>query len=181
MDISKNLKFIKKMSWENVFDVWRENEDYPGSHWIALWQERGFKSWADWRMTYANRFQLQDLDWALYEINNHMEFIPQICGGSFSSWVKLFYQGEENPLFSKIVKHPDVQTHKGILEFMENFPADTTISAVILNDKIVVVEGMHRCAAIALAGLQGKQIKTKMKICLADHFLDKLPVSGQHS
>lgn len=179
MNITTDLKIIKKISWDDVFEVWRKNEDYPGSHWIPLWQERGYESWDEWRRYYADRFQLQGLDWTMYEIINPMEFIPQIAGGSFSSWVKKFYQGEDNPMFTKIVQHPDIQNHQGVLEFMDNFPAETIISGVVLKDKIVVVEGMHRCAAIALAAKRGKSIKTKMQICLAEHFLEKLPVSGQ--
>ncbi len=182
MDIKKNLKFIKSLTWSEVFEVWRQNEDYPESHWIALWQERGFKSWDDWRMVYAQKFDLPKLnDWALYEINDPMQFIPQICGGSFSSWVERYYKGEDNPTFAQIVKHPDVQSHQGIIKFMKDFPKETTISAVILGDKIAVVEGMHRCAAMALADLKNQKIETKMQICLATHYLDKLPIAGKNT
>ncbi len=179
---NKNLQHLKNLTWDQVFDVWRKNEDYLGSHWKPLWQARGFKSWDDWRMTYVDRFELKNLnDWGLYEIVDHMKFIPQICGGSFSSWVERYYNGEDNPLFSKIVQHPDIQPHKGIIKFIDNFPQETTISGVVLGDKIVVVEGMHRCAAVALAALQGKAISSKIKICLANHYLDKLPIAGENT
>jgi len=182
IDLSKNLVKIKELKWNDVFEIWRKNEDYHNSHWVSLWQERGFKSWEDWRMTYAERFELPKLnDWVIYDINNPLEFIPQICGGSFSSWLERYYNGENNPTFAQIAQHPDVQSHQGIIKFMEDFPAETIISGVILGNKIVVVEGMHRCVAIALAVLKGQKIETKMQICLANHYLDKLPVAGKNT
>lgn len=180
MAIKDNLKFIRPLTWDEVFETMRQNEDYPGSHWIPLWQQRGFKSWEEWRMTYVKRFELDKLnDWGLYEIIDPLKTVPDFCGGSFTSWVKRFYQGEANPSFAKLAQHPEIQSHQGMISFMNNFPRETTISAVILDDKIVIVEGMHRCAAIALAASQSKAIKTNMKICLATHYLDKLPIAGQ--
>lgn len=181
MDIEKDLKLIKKSSWSDVFNVWRENEDYPGSHWILLWQERGFKSWEDWRETYVERLGLKQLEWGFYEIIEPMQTVPQFGGGPFRSWVERFYQGKDNPLFSELAFLPEIQTHQGIINLMNDFPPETVITGVILNDKVIIVEGMHRCAAIALAAHLGLKIKTKMLICLATHHLDKLPVVGQNS
>ncbi|MBD3360046.1 MAG: hypothetical protein GF365_05070 [Candidatus Buchananbacteria bacterium] len=181
MDISKDFKLIKHLAWDDVFEIMRQNEDYPGSHWISLWQKRGFNSWQEWRMTYVKRFKLDRLDWQLYEIIEPIKTVPQLCGGSFTSWVKRFYQGEDNPSFAKLAEHPEIQAHHGIIQFMDNFPKNTIISGVILGDKIIIVEGMHRCAALALASLQGQKIQTKMQICLAQHYLDKLPIAGQNT
>ncbi len=180
MNISRDLKLLKPLTWQQVFEIMRQNEDYPGSPWIPLWQKRGFASWQEWRMTYVDSFELKGLEWQLYEIIEPMNTVPQFCGGSFTSWVERFYQGEANPSFAKLAKHPEIQAHQGIIKFMNNFSENTIISGVILGDKIIIVEGMHRCTALALASLQGHKIQTKMQICLAQHYLDKLPIAGQN-
>jgi hypothetical protein len=180
MNIGKDLKFLKPLTWQAVFEIMRQNEDYPGSHWIPLWQKRGFNSWQEWRMTYVKRFELEDLDWQLYEIIEPMQTVPKFCGGSFTSWVKRFYQEATNPSFAELAEHPEIQAHQGIIQLMHNFPKNTIISGVILDDKIIIVEGMHRCAALALASLQGQKIQTKIQICLAQHYLHKLPIAGQN-
>jgi len=180
--ISKyKLEKIKDLTWKDVFQVWRENEDFEGSHWIELWQSRGFKSWEEWRITYAKKLGLADLNWALYRILKPMDDVPEFCGGSFRSWVERFYQGQENPSFSWLAKQPDIQAHQGIQKFITSFPENTTVSGILIKDKIVIVEGMHRCTAIALAEvLNEKIILNNMYICIAEYDQDQMPVVGKN-
>jgi hypothetical protein len=174
-----NLKLIKPLTWPDVFAIWRQNEDYPDSHWIKLWQERGFKSWQDWRASYIKPLGLDELPWGLYEITDPLQAIPLFHGGSFRSWIKMFYQGRDNPTFTELAEKPEIQAHQGILNMLASFPAQTTITAVVINDEAYVVEGMHRCAALALAAKQGKKLDTRVKVALAQYNQDKLPIVGK--
>lgn len=174
-----NLKLIKPLTWPEVFEIWRQNEDYPGSHWISLWQERGFKSWEAWRTTYIKPNGLDELQWGLYEIENPPQAIPLFHGGPFRSWIEKFYQGRENPTFAALAEMLEIQAHQGILNMLANFPKETTISAVIINKEAYVVEGMHRCAALALAAKQSLKLDSRVKVALAQYNRDKLPIVGK--
>jgi len=177
----KNIKLelIKELTWPDVFTIWRQNEDYPNSHWIAHWQGRGFKSWDAWRATFVEPLGLKELEWGLYEIAEPLKAIPLFHGGSFRSWIQMFYQGVEYPTFADLANMPEIQAHQGILNMLSGFPSQTTISAVVINGEAYVVEGMHRCAAIALAAKQGKKLNTQVKVALAQYNRDKLPVVGK--
>jgi len=176
---NNQLQLIKKLSWPEVFEIWRKNEDYSGSHWIEHWQSRGFSSWQEWRERYVKPWGLDHLDWELYEIINPVETVAEFCGGSFRSWAEKFYNGKDNPSFIELAANPEIQNHQGVLKFFNNFPKETIISAVILNGKIVIVEGMHRCAALGLAAHYGKKIDTKVQLALAQYDMQSLPVIGQ--
>jgi hypothetical protein len=177
----KNIKLnlIKPLTWPDVFAIWRQNEDYPNSHWIAHWKGRGFNSWDDWRLTYVEPLGLKELEWGLYEVKNPLQAIPLFHGGPFRSWIEKFYQGVEYPTFADLAKMPEIQTHQGVLNMLADFPAQTTVSAVIINNEAYVVEGMHRCAALALAAKQGKKLDTQVKVALAQYNQEKLPIVGK--
>lgn len=174
------LKFIKPSSWPDVFEIWRQNEDYPNSHWIAHWQERGFKSWDDWRNTYLEPLDLKELEWGLYEITEPFKAIPLFHGGPFRSWIEKFYQGVEYPTFSDLATMPEIQAHQGIIKILANFPPQTTISAVVINGEAYVVEGMHRCAALALATRQKIAFNIKLYVALAQYNKKELPQVGRN-
>jgi hypothetical protein len=172
---------IKQLSWPDVFDIWRQNEDYPGSHWISHWQERGFNSWEEWRMTSIEPLGLKGLSWHLYEVAEPFKSIPLFHGGSFRSWIKRYYQDEECPTLAKLANLPEIQNHPGLLKLIANFPKETTITGVIINNEAYIVEGMHRSTALALASQQGLKIDTRLYVALAQYHLDKLPPVGESS
>ena len=173
-----NLEFIQKLTWDEVFDIWRKNEAYEGSHWHSHYQSRGFKTWEDWRMSYVKPFGLEDLNWQLFSINDPLKAAPLFHGGPFRSWVEKFYQGQEFPSFADLAQNPLVQSHQGIQSFIKNFPKQTTLTGIILKGKIIIFEGMHRCAALALAAKNGIKIDSEIKIALAEYNKDLIPVIG---
>ncbi len=60
------LRKIKTLSWNEVFEIWRSNEE-GRENWNELILRRGFPSWETWRMTYANEFKLLTLNWELFK------------------------------------------------------------------------------------------------------------------
>ena len=177
-DKNIRLKLIKNLSWPEVFAIWRQNEAYNGSHWHAHYKSRGFKTWEAWRLSYVQPFGLAKLNWQLFTIIEPQKTVPLFCGGPFRSWVEKYYQGQVQPTFAELAKNPQIKNHLGILDFMKNFPNQTTITGIILNGQITILEGMHRCCALALATNQGLNIDTKVKIALAQTNQTSLPVIG---
>jgi hypothetical protein len=172
------LEIIQNLTWPDVFEIWRKNEAYDGSHWHAHYQSHGFKTWEDWRMSYVKPFGLEDLNWQLFSVINPLTAVPLFHGGPFRSWVEKFYEGQEFPSFTDLAQNPQVQSHQGIISFMKNFPKQTILTGVILKGEIIILEGMHRCAALALANRNGIKIETEIKIALAKHNRDSIPVVG---
>jgi hypothetical protein len=177
--IQRGLELIKDLSWAEVFEFWRVNEAYPKSHWHEHYQSRGFTTWDNWRLSYVNPLGLQNLNWQLYLIKEPLITIPNFCGGPYRSWIELFYQEQKNPTFATLALHPQVQKHTFIQKLLADFPAQTTITGVMVKDRVVILEGMHRCAALAVAAEQNLKIETEVQIALAEYDKDELPIVGQ--
>jgi len=170
------LTEIKKLSWSDVFDIWRQNEE-NSEHWQKYWKAKGFESWEAWRNhTHAN-LHGETLSWTLYKVEDPAKTVLQFLGGPFRSWTKWFYLNNTHPSFTDIVQHPGIQNHRAILELIDSFPSPTTITGVKTSDGIVVIEGMHRTCALALSIVQNRPITPKLYIALAD-FPGELPLLG---
>ncbi|EKD46302.1 MAG: hypothetical protein ACD_68C00043G0007 [uncultured bacterium] len=167
MNILEGLKLIKSLSWQEVFNFWRENEANE-EHWKKHYQERGFSTWDEWRQTNVGPFKCAEKEWGLYEIEKPLEKIPTFFGGPFQGWMKNSYGGKNEKLFVELVELPDIQSHAGVLSISNNFPIDKTITGMIIQEnKIVIIEGMHRCCAIALMARNKTPFSGTLKIALA--------------
>jgi hypothetical protein len=173
------LELIRDLTWPEVFEIWRKNEDYPHSHWISHWQSRGFNSWDEWRQTYVQPLGLADLKWQLYNLSEPLITLPFCHGGPFRSWVELYYHGQTAPDFASLAQDPEVEKNSGVQTLLKNFPSQTTISGVIINGEIRIVEGMHRAAALAVAAKNGVNLNTHIKLALAVHTKNELPIVGR--
>jgi len=174
------LYLIKELTWPEVFEFWRANEDFPNSHWINHWQERGFQSWQEWRQTYIQPLGLADLKWQLFYLPDPLNTLSFCHGGPFRSWVELYYHGQTAPSFSSLAQDQEVEKNSGVQTMLKNFPVQTIISGVIVNGEIRIVEGMHRAAALAVAAKNGIKINTQVKIALAVHSKNELPIVGRY-
>jgi len=165
MPSNNNLQYIKPMTWKGVLKLWKKGEaSLP--HWIKYFKDKGFKSWEDWREHDFIRYGCNSLDWSLYKITNPTKTILTFRGGSSKTWIERYYNGKSHPTFKEIASHPDLSSNEGVKSFIKNFPEDTTLIGIKTGKGIIVIEGMHRCAAIALANKEKKKIKTEVKIAL---------------
>lgn len=105
--------------------------------------------------------------WGLYKIVDPVAVVPKFHGGMYKGWLP-FYNGRRFPAFHEIIRHPDINKHKGIPQFMDNFALKTIVIAWLTKQGVVIIEGMHRCAAIALAEKLGKKIETEMYVAMAE-------------
>lgn len=110
-----------------------------------------------------------------------MALIPSFRGGPFNGWIKNIYgDAGTTPTFMIIAQKLDEMKHEGIRSLLESFPNRTVVIGVVTGDDIVIVEGMHRCSAIALAAAEGKTVETKLLIALGSELPGDLSVVGGH-
>ncbi len=162
----QGLDLKKDISWDEVFDAWREREIGQDWGWDSVIKDHGYDNWDDWRMSYVLRFfgnNYEQRTWKLYTISNPMTFIPNMFVGSFQGWKKYYPAGKKQARFSDL---ENVDTNKKVEQILENFPSETTIIGIEYQGKISLFEGTHRCAAIALAAEQGKEIQSNITIVL---------------
>ena len=172
------LEYVKPLSWEETFGFWRENEA-SRPNWIKAYKNRGFSSWDDWRQTYTKQLGCEKLQWHLYKLISPVKHVPSFYGGPYRTWVERFYGGKKVCKFSEIIKLAEIQKNKDINSIANNFPKETVIIGLEVKEKIVIIEGMHRCCAIALMSKNKKEIKSNIVIALAECPKNDLPVIGR--
>ena len=177
-----NIKLIRKCEWEEVFLSWYENEG-KSPNWIALAKERGFASWADWRLKgYAKRFKCAKADWGLYEISNVPEVVSNWFGGPFRTWIEKYYDGEKTKTFAELALRTDIESHGAVKSMAENYPKESIITALELADgRFFVIEGMHRSCALAIMAKEGKPFPDKLIFAIGKSKLKELPPTGQNT
>lgn len=178
LPVLDGLTVVEPLTWVQVFAVWRANEG-DDSHWGPHARERGFPNWEAWRMTYALPLRLPERAWYMFRVADSLTSVPTFRGGPFGSWIRRFYAGDPHPTFATLAQHPDIRTHGTVRALQRSFPLETAISGLLTDDGIVIVEGMHRCCAIALAAAEGTPLTTTLTIALADARNETLPAVGQ--
>lgn len=178
MDYKKELSLIKKIPWEEVFGYWHNNEK-DNEDWIKLYRQRGYNNWHDWRMTYAKPLLLDELDWSLYKIKEPLNIVPNFFGGPFTVWKKYYYGEKDSLQYKDLLNDKVLNRIDGkVYRLTKNFPAQTYLIGVVVDGRIVIVEGTHRCLAISLMAKDNKDFNTIVYIALAPSKLDKLPIVG---
>lgn len=157
------LKLIRDCQWEEVFLFWYKNEG-ENPHWIQLAKEKGYNSWADWRLNdHANKFECAKAQWGLYEIADAPAVVSDWFGGPFNTWIEKYYDGEKIKSFAQLAQRPDILNLNKIKSLIGSYPAESIITALELSDgHIMVIEGMHRCCALAAMAQQGLPYPEKL-------------------
>ncbi|OGI16525.1 MAG: hypothetical protein A3J63_02910 [Candidatus Moranbacteria bacterium RIFCSPHIGHO2_02_FULL_40_12b] len=143
-----SFKFIRPIQWPEIFDAWRSGEARQES-WKRHWEERGFGSWDEWRTEYAKPFQPETLNWFLYEISDPTREFPEIYCVPSKSWIEKAYGGKITKQFKDIAGDPIIKDNNKIIAIKNDFPKKTMLTGLLCGEKIVLVEGMHRAAALA--------------------------------
>ena len=181
-NMDEKIKLIRKCEWEEVFLNWYENEGKK-PNWINLAKERGFASWAEWRVKgYARRFECAKADWGLYEITDPSIVVSNWFGGPFRTWIEKYYKDEKTKSFAELASNSDIVNYAPIRPMTENYPKDSVITALELNDgRIFVIEGMHRSCALAMMSKEGKPFPDKLIFTIGKSSLSELPPAGQNT
>lgn len=173
------LRMLTPLRWDEVFSLWQVQEEKL-EHWQQVWQAKGFSSWREWRQATHANLNGSSLDWKLYEVMNPLETIPDWHGGMFHGWIE-HYAGlsQQPPTLQELAHHLYVETQPYIRALIETFPSATILSAITTpNERICLVEGMHRGCAIALAAKRNIRINPMVYVALAQWPSDELPKLG---
>lgn len=169
----EEFKFIQDLSWEDVFDMWRKGEENL-EHWIEFYKAKNFNSWEEWRIGTVKSLKLDTRNWGVYEIIDPAKSAPTFFGGPYKTWREKYYGNKNFVTFAELVEHPEIQHHPVINEMEGNFPERTDFIGLLTERGVVIIEGMHRCSAIALAAKEGKIIETDATIALAEFSVKEL-------
>lgn len=174
-----SLIFVKSITWEETFSTWAKDEaSLP--HWVEHYKERGFNSWEEWRKSSVKNLNPEQLNWNLYEIKNPLETISDFYGGPFRAWKKKYYGNNEMLQFKELAQNSELQNDMHINEIIQNFPKESTLIGLKKGEEVIVIEGMHRCCALAVAQEKGLNMDIKLFIILAE-FSEDIPILGQVS
>jgi hypothetical protein len=150
----ENLSFIRNLTPEEVFEIWRANEAHL-PHWQEyLKHEKEGVSWEQWRSKNARKFGLYGKEWKLYQVENPCEVVPSWFGGPFDGWSE-YYGGQESTTFARLTETSAAEI-PAVKAMVESFPNETTVTALVRGGRVVVIEGMHRCVALAVRSRIGK-------------------------
>lgn len=172
----EDLKFIKNITWNEAFIFWGK-EEAELSHWIEHYKKRGFNSWEEWRKSSVKDLNPEQLKWTLFEIEN-TRIISDFYAGPFRSWKKKYYGDKDIIQFKDLAKNEALQNDSNIDEIIQKFPQESTLIGLKKDEKIVIIEGMHRCCALSVAEQKGLRIEAKLFIIVAE-YNQKLPTLGQ--
>ncbi len=177
-----HLSLIRPCEWEEVFiEIYKNEGENP--QWLALARERGFKSWAEWRLKgYLGRFDCRNTTWGLYKVSNPSEVVRDWYGGPFRTWVERYYNGHRTMQFADLARHPRLMQVEKIRSIIEHYPVSTVISAIQLaNGEIQVIEGMHRATALTIMGDEGKSFPGTLTFAIGKSDLSELPMVGKNT
>ncbi len=164
-----NLHKIGIVSWPKLFRAW-ERREATSAGWIRLYRSRGFSSWREWRMTACKDLHPERRKWILYKVEHPEIVVPTWFGGPFRGWRK-HYRGRA-VTFKTLVSRRSIRAHTYVLGLEKSFPRTTQLLGVRQKGKIVVIEGMHRACAVALAAQSRKKLRTSLTLALT-------PLSGK--
>lgn len=154
------------MEWNNVLTDWREAEE---AHWTDFAKERGYENWWEWRKSYATDLGLEHRTWTEEVIEDPHAYVKQLDIGGYRGWKKYRPANVDTARFEQVATPPsdgeisfddqervDVRTNDRVQNFVNNLH-DTTILVLKSGEFKVLLDGHHRCAAIAVEALDGSK------------------------
>lgn len=154
------------MTWEDVFADWKEREAKQG--WETIWRERGFASWEAWRMSYLANLKPTERDWALVDVHNPQTTIPLFWAMAFRGWKQYYPASTSRARIRDIAAHPALAKNPKIVALSTQFPKETRLVAMRCGEDVMLIEGMHRAATIALFAERGEQIADRVTLALCN-------------
>lgn len=158
--------YIQAMTWEDVFADWKKREANQG--WETVWRERGFASWEAWRISYLVRLKPTDRDWALVDIHDPQATVPLFWAMGFRGWKQYYPAETRRARLRDIAAHPALADNPKVVALSNDFPKETRLVAMRCGEDVMLVEGMHRAATIALFARRGERIAERVTLALCD-------------
>jgi len=172
-----SLEYVGEITWKDIFDEWRKAEAWQEC-WKKHWEERGFNSYDEWRTAYSAPLKPDSLNWFMYEVTDPVKDFPYVYGVPSRAWIDKAYKGEKTKQLKDIISDPIIANNDKAKEIKENFPRETMLTALLWQNKIVLIEGMHRACALADWGKE--PFSKKVKIALAEMKGDLPSIGGDY-
>jgi hypothetical protein len=172
----RSLEFIRPIGWSEVFGKWRKLEAWQ-EPWKKHWEERGYASWDEWRKHYSAPLEPEKLEWFLFEIKKPTKELPFFCGVPSKSWIEKAYNGEKTKQLKDILDLPIISENPKVLDIKKKFPKKTMLTGIVFQDKIVLIEGMHRACALA-SWDASIPFDNEVTLALAKWGKDEIPAIG---
>lgn len=166
----KNFKYLCDITWDEVFENWRKREGTREEWQRCAREVKGWPDWESWRKFSSELFGAKNRNWKLYEILFPNKTIPNFAIGPWNGWQKHFVKKNKH-IFADLVRdhYEWVNSNEKIKQILTNFPDSTEMIGIAIekSDKIVLFEGSHRAAAVALANQNSQPIKFKSNPLIA--------------
>lgn len=152
------------MTWLEVLDGWRQSEE---EGWRPVYESRGFTDWWSWRQTYVSHLALDRRTWSLETMKDPLAEIPKWFIGGYKGWRMYVSEGIVFPTFADVVKHSLLRENKKVMDLV-GFMRSTRLIGLRCGGEIVVVDGTHRAAAIALMAKDGGHTVPPIELAVTD-------------
>lgn len=154
-----NLQNKRKANWPDIFLNWQKREG-SRPEWQAVAKQKGWDTWTEWRSNWVKLFGAEDREWNQFTISNPLKSVPEFRVGPSGSWQKHFPESERNKhTFADLVNKESFAQNEKVYAILNNFPKTTEFIGLLLPDNsIVIIDGHHRAAALALAAKEKKNI-----------------------
>lgn len=159
----KGLHFKEKTTWKEVWNLWQDREG-KREEWQKLAKEKGWQSWEKWRDAWVSNIGLQNREWERYIVNDPLSVIPTCLVGPTTSWQNFFSDKKLlTHTFAELIEEKgflDRGKNNKIQAIQKQFPVETEFIGIVLSEeRIMIIEGHHRAAAITLAKKQGTPLE----------------------
>ncbi len=154
----------REIRWETVLDEWRAAEE---GQWEPLFRERGFGSWWEWRQSYVPELGIENRTWTEQVVERPHGVIPGLAVGGFRGWKQYRPADKDCATYADVARpfaagelsyagapRVDVRTNKKVMDLVGNL-RDTSVLVLRCPSLSVVLEGTHRCAAVAVEAQDG--------------------------
>ena len=176
------LKFIKDITWEEIFEGWRGREaSNPG--WIRTATEiKGWPDWESWRKFTSSLLSAEKRSWKIYKFTDPMNDIPAMLVGPYGGWQEKLPEKNKNSfeeLLAISENYEFFRNHTTVAALTKDFPCPTEFIGLIREDngKVVCFEGHHRATAVALAKKEGRKINCEnIRIAIAQLPKEECPL-----
>ncbi len=157
----------------------------------------GYSSVAAWRTAMFAVIRGLNAMWELFSVPDPLVEIPTWHGGPFKEWEHIYYRGRIMPTFGELANDPEptdaeetatnwrrISVHPYVQGLVQAFPSPTIVVALRQADgRITVIEGMYRCAAIAVASTDKelrKLFETTLFVALGNIGHQVVPTFGKY-
>lgn len=137
------MKFIKSISWQEIFSLWKKQE---AGIWDAAIASKNVETWEEWRSIYFSGLNLETKNWQLFEVES--EDVKYFQCGLFPRW-KEFAESVQSRKIADIARISFFESYEKIKKIQEDFPEHSLLIGLKNGENVILLEGHHRAVAMA--------------------------------